>query len=203
MLDDVAFIESEIRNELRVELLKVVEKGIYDGDGTGNNLKGISTVASSFVAGDFANGVENANSVDVLTVAQNQIEVAEQDMATYCFVHPNTITELKLIKNTTTDRRYVGRLEFIAGALNLDGMTMVTTTLIPKGQYLIGNFDKATCYDKGELDIEIGRSGDDFTKNLVTILAEWRGLVLVKNNDRTAFVKGDFATDIEAILKPA
>jgi hypothetical protein len=28
-----------------------------------------------------------------------------------------------------------------------------------------------------------------------TILAEWRGLSAVKNNDRTAFVKGVFATD--------
>ena len=40
-----------------------------------------------------------------------------------------------------------------------------------------------------------------FTKNLRTILAEWRGLSLVKNNDRTAFVKGTFATDIAAITK--
>jgi len=35
-----------------------------------------------------------------------------------------------------------------------------------------------------------------------TIIAEWRGLVYVKNNDRTAFVAGDFTTDTAALETP-
>jgi hypothetical protein len=41
----------------------------------------------------------------------------------------------------------------------------------------------------------VGLDGNDFTKNMITTLAEWRGAVVVKNNDRTAFVKGDFSDD--------
>ena len=199
MLDDVSYMESEIRNELVRELLKDVESQVYGGDGTGTNLNGISTVATAFAAGVFAATVDNANSADVLTVAMNQIQVAEQGMPNYAMVHPNTITELKLIKTSETDRRYIDRLAMVAGQLSLDGVTLVPTTLIPDGEYLIGNFDLATVYDKGDLRIEVGRDSDDFTRNLVTVLAEWRGLCIVKNNNRTAFVKGVFATDKAAL----
>jgi len=199
MLDDVSYMESEIRNDLIRELLKDVESQVYGGDGTGTNLNGISTVATPFAAGVFAATVDNANAADVLTVAMNQIQVAEQGMANFAMVHPNTITELKLIKTSETDRRYIDRLAMVAGQLSLDGVTLVPTTLIPDGEYLIGNFDLATVYDKGDLRIEVGRDSDDFVRNLVTVLAEWRGLCIVKDNDRTAFVKGDFATDKAAL----
>ena len=180
MVDDISFMEAEIRNELMRELLLDVESQVYKGDGTGNNLRGIRTIATAFSGTDFAGTVDNANEADVLTVAMNQIEVAEQDDPTYAFVHPNTITALKLIKTSTTDRRYIDRLAFVAGTLTLDGMPIIKSTLVAKGEYLIGNFAAATVYDKGSIDMEVGRDSDDFTKNLITILAEWRGLALVK-----------------------
>jgi HK97 family phage major capsid protein len=199
MIDDISFMTAEINNELMRELLKDVENQVYQGDNVGSNLNGIRTVATAFAAGDFAGTVDSANDADVLTVAMNQIEVAEQDDPTYAFVHPNTLTALKLIKTSTTDRRYIDRLVMIAGQMTLDGMPIIKTTLVTKGEYLIGNFAASTVYDKGEIDIEVGRDSDDFTKNLVTVLAEWRGLCLVKTNRRPAFVKGVFATDKLAI----
>lgn len=60
----------------------------------------------------------------------------------------------------------------------------------------------ASVYSKGGIEISVGFENDDFTKNLVTILAEWRGLTIVKNNDRSAFVKGDFTTDKAALETP-
>ena len=89
----------------------------------------------------------------------------------------------------------------VGSTLMLDGVSIVETTLVAQDDYLVGAFDLATVYDKGSISIEVGLDSDDFTKNLRTILAEWRGLSLVKNNDRTAFVAGNFATDITAITK--
>jgi HK97 family phage major capsid protein len=202
MVNDISYMTAEINNELMRELLKDVEQQVYDGDNVGTNLNGIKTVATAFAAGDFAGTVDNANDADVLTVAMNQIEVAEQDDPTYAFVHPNTITSLKLIKRSTTDRDYIDRLAMVAGQMTLDGMPIIKSTLIAKGEYLIGNFAAATVYDKGEIGIEVGRDSDDFTKNLVTVLAEWRGLCLVKTNRRPAFVTGVFATDKAALETP-
>lgn len=202
MVNDISFMTAEINNELMRELLKDVENQVYQGDNVGTNLNGIKTVATAFAAGSFAATVDNANEADVLTVAMNQIQVAEQDDADYAFVHPNTITKLKLIKTSTTDRRYIDRLAMVAGQLSLDGVALIPTTLVTDGEYLIGNFASATVYDKGEMSIEVGRDSDDFTKNLVTVLAEWRGLCLVKTNRRPAFVTGVFATDKAALETP-
>ena len=199
MAGDISFMQSEINNELMRELLKDVENQVYQGDGTGTNLNGIVTVATAFAAGTFAGTVDNANDADVLTVAGNQIKIADHDAPTYAFMHPSDVTALSLIKTSATDKRYIDRLVMVSGTMMLDGMPIIETTLVTAGTYLIGNFGLATVYDKGSISVEIGRDGSDFTKNLVTVLAEWRGLCIVKNNDRTAFVTGTFATDKAAL----
>lgn len=195
MLDDIDFIESEINNELMRELMKDVESTAYSGNGTAPQMNGVRTVATAFSAGTFAGTVDNANNVDVLVVAMNQIKIAEQGMPNYILMHPSDVTALKLYKVTSTDRRYVDRLVNVGSTLVLDGVQIVETTLVTAGQYLVGDFSLATLYDKGSLRIEMGLDGNDYTKNLRTILAEYRGAMVVKNNDRTAFVKGVFATD--------
>ena len=86
--------------------------------------------------------------------------------------------------------------------MTVDGVPILETTLVTQDEYLVGNFGLATVYDKGSLSIEVGRDSDDFTKNLVTVLAEWRGLVIVKNNDRNAFVAGTISTDAAALETP-
>ena len=202
MLGDISFMESEINNELMRELLKDVESQVYEGDGTGTNLNGIKTVASAFAAGTFAGGVDNANAADVLPVAANQIKIGDFVAPNFILMHPSDVTNLKLIKTSSTDRRYVDRLAMIAGQMSLDGMPIIESTLVTQDEYLIGNFDLATVYDKGSIRIEVGRDSDDFTKNMVTVLAEWRGLNLVKNNDRGAFVTGTFSVDAAALETP-
>lgn len=199
MLTDISFIESEINNELMREILKAVETQVYSGDGTGNNLNGIVTQATAFAAGTFALAVDNANEADVLTVAANQIKLAEHDAPNYILMNPSDVTTLKLIKTSATDKRYVDRLAMIAGEMSLDGIPIIETTLVAQDKYLIGDFSKATVFDKGMVDIKVGYENDDFTKNLVTILAEWRGLNLIKTNDTSAFVTGTFSTDKAAL----
>ena len=63
-------------------------------------------------------------------------------------------------------------------------------------------FLKASVLTKQSVSIEVGYNADNFVKNYKTIRAEWRGVTFVKNNDRTAFVKGDFATDKAALETP-
>ena len=197
MMDDIAFIESEINNELTVMLLKDVENTAFSGNGTAPNLEGVYTVAPLFAAGTFATSIATPNEVDVLVVAQNQIAIAEQPEPNYIFMHPSDVTKLKLKKLTTTD--YNNRLQLIGGSMIMDGIPIIKTTLVTVGTFLMGSFSMATLYEKGTISINIGMDGNDFTNNLVTILAEWRGLLITKTNARTAFVKGTFSTAITAL----
>lgn len=201
MLDDIEWIQSEIENELMRELLEKVEETAYEGDGTGQNHNGIRTVASAFAAGSFANTIDNANIVDVLTVAMNQIEIAQENdgLPTAIFMHPSDVTSLLVTKISATDKRYVGRLVQVGSTLILDGVPIIKTTLVTQGEYLVGAFDLAMLVTRSAMRFDIGLDGNDFTENLRTILGEWRGLTLVKNNDRSAFVAGVFATDQAAL----
>jgi HK97 family phage major capsid protein len=199
MLDDIDFIESEINNELLRELNKDVELTAYSGNGTAPNMNGVRTTATAFAAGDFALAIDNANEADVLVVAVNQIAIADQPEPTAILCHPTDIAKLLVIKVSATDKRYVDRLQMVAGQLSLDGIPIIKTTLVTAGTYLVGAFNLATLYDLGTLSVQMGIDGNDWTKNLRTIIAEYRGAMVVKNNDRTAFVKGTFSTDKAAL----
>lgn len=203
MLDDIEWIQSEIENELMRELLKQVEQQAYSGDGTGQNHNGIRTVATPFAAGIFAGNVDEANNVDVLTVAINQIRLAQEDsIVNYILMNPSDITALLLIKVATTDRRYVDRLVQVGSTLILDGVPIIPTTLVTQDEYLVGAFNLALLVTRTGMRFDIGLDGNDFTENLRTILAEWRGLTIVRNNDRSGFVAGTFSTDAAALETP-
>jgi len=137
MLDDIDFIQSEIEAELLQELLKAVEAQAYEGDGTGNNLNGIRTVSSAFAPGAAWTGqVDNANVIDVLVAASDQIEVADQPTPDFVFMHPTDVNKLKVEKVSSTDKRYIERLSMVAGELLLDGVTrIVKSTLVTQDEY--------------------------------------------------------------------
>ena len=202
MVDDISFMASEINNELMRELLKDVEAQVYEGNGVAPNLNGIRTVATAFAAGTFAGTVDNANLVDVLRVAINQVKIANQDMPNFILLHPSDVTALKMIKVGSADDRYIDQLQMVAGQLSLDGVSIIESTLVTQDEYLVGAFNLATVYDKGSISIEVGLDGDDFTKNLRTVRAEWRGACVVKTNDRGSFIAGDITTDKAALETP-
>jgi len=202
MVDDISFMASEINNELMRELLKDVEAQVYEGNGTAPNLNGIRTVATAFAAGTFAGTVDNANLVDVLRVAINQVKIANQDMPNFILLNPSDVTALKMIKVGSADDRYIDQLQMVAGQLSLDDVSIIESTLVTQDEYLVGAFNLATVYDKGSISIEVGLDGDDFTKNLRTVRAEWRGACVVKTNDRGSFIAGDITTDKAALETP-
>lgn len=194
MLDDVDQMQTLINNKLTTALNKALEQGVYNGSGVSPILSGIKTVTPVFAAGVFAATVDNANEVDVLQVASNQIEISEQDMPTAIMMHPSDVTSLLLTKMSSTDKRYVERLQMIAGTLSFDGIPVVKSTLITQGEFLMGDFTKASVDFKQGVTIEVGYNADNFVKNYKTIRAEVRAVCYVENNDRTAFVYGVFAT---------
>jgi HK97 family phage major capsid protein len=204
MLDDATFMSGWLRNKLIVRLLLDVDSQCLNGNGTAPNLKGIVSYATAFAPGTFATGsanaVDSANNADVLVVAMNQIKLANQGtQALTIQMNPTDAAALKTIKLTATDKRYVDRLLQVGSTLMLDGTPILENNDITVGSYLIGDFSKATIVQKSGITVEVGLDGSDFTKNLRTILAEWRGQLFVQNNDTTAFVKGVFATDAAAI----
>lgn len=194
MLEDVEGIESLIQNKLTTKVRLALEQGVYNGTGVSPILNGIVTVAPVFAAGTFALTVDNANEVDVLAVAQNQIELANCPAPTAIFMNPSDVTSLLLQKVSSTDKRYIERLQLIAGTLSFDGVPVVKSTMVTAGDFLMGDFTKANLDYKKGFTVEIGYNGDNFVKNFKTIRGEVRAVCYVEHNDRTSFVYGNFAT---------
>jgi len=202
MLDDVAFMEGWLRNKLIVRLFLDVDNQVLNGNGSAPNLKGIIAYATAFAAGTFAGTVDSANDADSLVVAANQIRLANHNGPLTIMMHPSDVAALKLVKLSASDKRYVERLMMVGSAMSLDGIPIIENTNIAQGDFLIGDFAKGTIVEKSGIEVEIGLDGSDFTKNMRTILAEWRGQLFVQNNDTTAFVKGTFATTNAALETP-
>ena len=194
MLEDVEGITSLIQNKLTTKVRLALESAVYSGSGVSPILNGIVTVAPVFAAGTFALSVDNANEVDVLAVAQNQIELANCPMPTAIFMNPSDVTSLLLQKVSSTDKRYIERLQLIAGTLSFDGVPVIKSTMVTAGDFLMGDFTKANVDYKKGFTVEIGYNADNFVKNFKTIRGEVRAVAYVEHNDRTCFVYGNFAT---------
>ncbi len=202
MLADVSFMASWLRNKLIVRLMLRIDSQILLGDGTGTNLNGVYTQATIFAAGTFANTVDLANDADSLVVAMNQIRLANHGGNLTVFMHPSDVTALKLVKLSATDKRYVDRLMQVGSTLRIDGVPIIETVEMTAGTFLVGDMTKALLAERESVTVEVGLDSGDFLKNMRSILAEWRGEVIIQNNDTTAFVYGVFATTNAALETP-
>jgi HK97 family phage major capsid protein len=198
MLADLSFVQSEINNDLMEEVMKDIDQGILVGSGVGANLNGVYTVATAWAAGTFAGAVPNATIIDVLRVGKSQIEGANHN-PTHIVLHPADVAAIELSKATGGEYTYPNFTSGMAPNMQLSGLIIVPSTHMTAGTFLIGDFTKFNVRVREGVNIQVGYEGDDFARNMVSILAEARLCSFVKANDTTAFVKGVVATCIAAL----
>lgn len=197
MLEDIDFIEAEIRSEL-IELIELqLDSQLFSGDGTGNNMIGVNLNAIAFNGGGLTGTVLEANNFDVIRAVVNQI-VTANFMPNWFLVNPTDAAAMDLTK--ANDGHYVMPPFTTADGTTVAGIRIIENNGVPVGDFLCGDFTKANLRIRRDMRLEIGRDQDDFTKNFFTILAEMRAVSYVKTNHFNAFVKGDFDTAKAAIL---
>lgn len=198
MITDLTFMQSEINNDLIEEVLKDIDQGILVGNGAGANLNGVYNVATAWAAGTFAGAVPNATIIDVLRVGKAQIEGANF-LPTHIVLHPADVAAIELSKATGGEYTYPNFASGMAPNMQLSGLTIVPSTHMTAGTFLIGDFTKFHVRMREDVNIQVGYEGDDFARNMVSILAEARLCSFVKANDTAAFVKGTVSTAIAAL----
>jgi HK97 family phage major capsid protein len=201
-LDDIAFLQSEINNEL-VDLVNLkLDADILGGSGTTPVMKGILGYATTYVpASPFALAVDNASNFDVIRAVVAVLANTNYE-ATAVVINPLDAGMMDLVKVSATDGRYVLPPFYSADGQRIAGLPVVTNSGMTAGTFLIGDFKKSNLAMREEINIQVGYENDDFTKNLVTILAEVRATHYIKTNHAGAFYKGTFAT-IKAQLETA
>lgn len=199
MLDDVELMRSEIDQELRELINLKIDDQLLNGTGLTVELSGINQNATAWAAGAFALTIPTPNVFDVIRTAINQVRVNLFE-PNYIVMHPTDVAKMDLAK--ASDGHYVLPPFISNDGTTVSGIRVVSNTGVTVGNFLVGDFTKYGVRFKEGLTINVGYENDDFTKNLVTILAEARLVGRVKSNHYGAFVKGVISTSITALTKP-
>lgn len=192
-LTDISFMNAEITRKLKQRHDLAKQDGILNGNGVGANLKGIVEYAAGFAAGGLALAVDEAQNYDVIVAAYNQILVTSDSnyIPNAVFVHPTDATLMKLTKDV--DGNYIMPPFTNQNGDVVNGVRVVQNTKIPLGYFLMGDFSKSHVRNYVDFSIRIGYTGDDFEKNLVTILGESRVHHYISENEAKAFVYDQFS----------
>jgi len=102
-------------------------------------------------------------------------------------------------KTTQGEYTYPNFAMGMAPNMQLSGLVIISSTNMTSDNFLVGDFTKFNVRVREGVNIQVGYEGDDFARNMVSILAEARLCSFVKQNDTGAFVTGDFTTAIAAL----
>ena len=184
VLDDAPMLESYIGSRLLYGLKLEEEDELLNGDGSAGQLDGLmhqAVVYNRAVAGD--------TKIDTLRRVGTQVALAEFPMEFYV-LNPINWEEIELTKDNQ-GRYILARPESLAPPV-IWGKPVIATQAITPGYFLGGNGSMAAqIWDRQDAAIELSREdGDNFKKNMVTILCEERLALTVYRP--TALVKGNF-----------
>jgi HK97 family phage major capsid protein len=191
ILDDAPQLAGLIDSELRYGLAYVEELQLLNGAGTGSDLHGIYTQATALAANPMV--VASPTRIDVIGAAilqQNTTNLPADGIV----MNPADWTAMALTKNTDGD--YILGNPQSTAEPRLWGLPVVLTPAMAADKFLVGCFQQgATLYDRMGARVEVStEDSDNFRRNKVTVLAEERVALAVKNT--LAFTKGDFSDAI-------
>ena len=187
ILEDVDFFQAELRRDLVEQIQLALDANILHGTGGDANdadLKGIKDIAQSWNNNGFT--VAEPSIYDVIAVAVNQIE-EEHHFPTVIMMRPKTAMAMKLTKDK--EGRYVMPPFATANGTSVEGLPVVTNTLLGANEILVMDGTKAQFLWKRNWSLELSDSHDDnFAKDVLAVRLSGRGVLKVKNTDAKAFV---------------
>lgn len=168
VLSDAPMLQSYIDGRLRYGLKLEEEDEILNGDGSGGQLDGLrnqQTAYSRAQSGD--------TKIDTLRRAITQAQLANY-MVDGIIVNPADWEEIELTK--TSENAYVFASPARMAAAAMWGKPVLVTNTMPAGQFQVGSYQLAAqIWDREDATVELSREdGDNFRKNMVTVLAEER-----------------------------
>ena len=196
MLNDTPQLTSYLSARAPEKLLEVEDTQILNGTGVAPNLSGIITDSADFAAGGFANAIESANEFDVLTVALNQLALANY-AADYIMINPTDFHKILLLKSSQNEYLVKDWNQGLQPRIN--GVPVVLNTAVTSDKYVLGNFGMGTqLWIRDNVGVEFFREdGTNVRDGFVTVRVQER--VALTNYLPNAFVNGDFSVDKAAL----
>jgi hypothetical protein len=190
----ISFLQNNMMR--RVDL--ATEQQLLTGDDAGDNLAGVLGYASAYTGGDMAGTVVDAQNWDVLLGLISQARKAH-GVVNGVYVKGGLLDQLLSVKGD--DGHYI-RPEGVTidaqGEIRAWGVPLIRTeaSLLFDGvtyDFFGGDLSVINVGFTGNMTIQIGLDGNDFTNNKKTILVEQELVQFVSANDTQVLVKGTFA----------
>ena len=186
VLDDAPQLESYVNSRLIYGLKLEEEDQLLNGTGTAGNIGGILK-AGNFTA--YNRAVTGDSKLDALRRAITQCQLSEF-MADTIVLNPADWEAIELLK--ATDNQYVWSNPVAMAGPQIWGKRVIPTNSITAGTFLVGAFSMgAQVWDRMDAAVQISyEDGDNFRKNMATLLAEERICLTVYRP--AAFISGSF-----------
>jgi HK97 family phage major capsid protein len=186
VMDDAPQLRSLIDSSLRAAIEEEIDLQLLLGTGTGENIHGLMPQATAFSAPWV---ITDPTPADIILQALAQAELAHLP-ATGIILNSRDWAGMMAIKNTAGD--YLSGGPWSVRQPRLWGLPVVTTTAMPAGSFLVGNFNRAArVYNRMSIEVLISQDhADFFVFNKLMLRAEARLAMAVIRPQ--ALIKGTF-----------
>lgn len=198
LLNDVEGIQSLIQDEARFEVETAANTAVLTGTASSTSPAGVTTIASAFTLTTIE--VEDPNNFDAIRAAIAQLTSLNFDRDIVAFMNPIDVANMELSKGT--DGHYLLPPFTSADGTTIKGVTIIEDNNIAVGNLLIGDMTKYRILMVEDFVIKWGYDSDDFSKNLITMIAEMRFHQFMSANHTGAFIYDSFA-DIKTAIAAA
>lgn len=162
---DAPAVVDYVNRRLRHGLAAKIEAQIVAGDGTSPNLSGL-TDSGNYTAYSLAASGDNLH--DAANKAKYAMWAATGEAPDTVVVNPADWGAEERTREGSSGM-------YLFGGLTMAGMQVVLSTSVSAGNILVMNVNQGVViFERQGATVEIGRTGSDFTSNLLTIRAEER-----------------------------
>jgi len=167
-------MEALLKNRLGFQVRLELEREVLLGSGSSPEMRGIQNTVGIQTQAQSTDDVFTAI-LKAITKVNSTVGMAD---ASAIVMNPNNWLTARTVKDTT-GRFILGNPDEI-GPPRVWGLPVVATIAETAGTALVGDFQTYSELDRGmDLTVELGYINDDFTKNIVRMLAELFAVVLV------------------------
>ena len=206
-LKHISYMEGELKRLLSDDCLTALDAYAYTGSGTAPQIGGIYTRATAFdpatyiAAGGFT--PTGAGIYDLVICMAGQIEKATKYVVDKVWLNPYDVLALRLAKDKNDNFLFPQYALGNGGDLYIGKIKVIEANSVTVNTCVVGDSRKATMYTSGNVEIEIGYDlTGDFSKRVLTILANMEASLLIRNAEVDAFLKSaDILNDIAGITK--
>ena len=182
-MEDEVLASSELSKFIGINVNTVIDTKIAVGAGGANDVEGLYTASPAYTP--VASSIPDANIKDLVRKMRTAIVKTRGSKYAPNFVAANsdTIDRYFLKKDGENNYMFDSETGTIAGLAIVEDNNLADNTLV------VGDGRYGTIYEKGGVVLSEGYSGTQFVGDMKTIKARVRMLFLIRNVDKTGFLK--------------